>query len=202
MNGRFYIVILCLLLTACPSNVWIADPSPEADYHRCNPGRFGPQLIMIPGFDNTWQIVENCDVYPREKTAIALRVFLGEWEAVLGNSEFARRSFDELIITWKNNEAEAIYSGYTIDGFLVENVRVKGSTLNSNTIHIYQEPYGQNKHERVCESALAHELIHVVLWKIYGHGDPDHLGSKYRGWTHSHSLIVQRTNKALCELGI
>ena len=161
-----------------------------------------PQMISIPGFDNVWQIVENCDVYPREKTAIALRVFLGEWESVIGNSEFVRKSFDKLLITWKNREAEAIYSGYTVDGFYLENVPVKGSTISKSTVHIYQAPYGQNKHQRVCESALAHELVHVVLWHIYGHGDPDHLGNKYLGWNHDHSLVIQRTNKALCELGI
>ena len=121
---------------------------------------------------------------------------------MIGNSSFVRKTFEKLLITWKNHESEPIYSGYTIDGFLLQKIRVRGSTVSSKTIHIYQAPYGQSRHDRICESALIHELVHVVLWNVYGHGDPDHLGSKYRGWTRSHELIIQRSNKALCELGI
>lgn len=159
-------------------------------------------MVMIPGFTNAWQIVESCDVYPREKTSIALRVFISEWSEVIGTSGFVLKAFDGLIITWKNHEADPIYSGYTVDGFLLTDVSVKGSTLDKSTVHIYRDDYGQNNHTRICESALAHELVHIVLWHIYGHGDPDHLGNKYPGWTHKHSLVVQKTNASLCELGI
>ena len=160
-----------------------------------------PQMAAIPGFYGTWQVVDNCSVYPREKTAIALRVFLGEWEAVLGSSWGVKKTFKNLLITWSNRDTR--HNGYSVDGTKFENRRLRGATMGPGLIYVFQAAHGPDRHERICESALAHELVHAVLWTMNGrHGDPDHLGPVYRGWTPDHSAIIQRTNEALCVLGI
>mgnify|MGYP003140228261 FL=1 len=201
MKKVLSILLLAIFMISCPGNTWVANPTPEADYLRCNPVESMPQMVPIPGFPGTWQVVDRCDLYPREKTAIALRVFLGEWHAVLGSSWPVKRAFKDLLITWRKDTT--YHSGYTEDGRKFENVRLRGATMGPGLVYVFQNTDPRDRHERICESALAHELVHAVLWRVNGkHGDPDHLGPIYRGWTPDHSAIIQRTNEALCELGI
>lgn len=193
---------MILFMISCPGSTWVANPTPEQPYHRCDNLKKMPQMIKIPGFRGVWQVVDKCDFYPREKTSIALRVFMGEWEAVLGTSWAVKNVFDDLLITWKNETT--YHNGYSVDGRKFINAKLRGATLGPGLVYIFQSEVGSvDRHSRICESALAHELVHAVLWKINGkHGDPDHLGHVYRGWTPDHSAIIQRTNEALCELGI
>ena len=188
-------------MISCPGSTWVADPTPTSDYLKCSRHKKMPQMIPIPGFEGTWQVVDRCDLYPREKTAIAMRVFLGEWHAVLGSSWAVKRAFKDLLITWREDTTR--HNGYSVDGRKFENMRLRGATMGPGLVYIFQAETGPDRHERICESALAHELVHAVLWRVNGsHGDPDHLGPIYRGWTPDHSAIIQRTNEALCELGI
>jgi hypothetical protein len=160
-----------------------------------------PQMVNIPGFEDVWQVVDLCDFYPREKTAIALRVFMDEWTAVMGSSWAVKNAYKDLLITWKDNET--YHSGYSVDGRKFENRKLRGATMGPGLVYVFQSSSGPDRHERICESALVHELVHAVLWRKNGdHGDPDHLGPIYRGWTPDHSAIIQKTNEALCELGI
>ena len=201
MRKVLSLLVLILFMISCPGSTWVANPTPDQTYHRCEKLKSMPQMIPVPGFDGTWQVVDDCDFYPREKTAIALRVFMGEWEAVLGNSWVVKNSYKDLLITWTNRVTH--HNGYSVDGRKFENRRLRGATMGPSLIYVFQAPSGPDRHERICESALAHELVHAVLWNTSGkHGDPDHLGPIYHGWTPDHSAIIQRTNKALCELGI
>ena len=188
-------------MLSCPGSTWVAKPTPKAEYLKCSPLKAMPQMIPIPGFDGVWQVVDRCKFYPREKTAIALRVFLGEWHAVMGSSWAVKNAYTDLLITWR--DGEAYYNGYSVEGKKFENARLRGATMGPSLVYVFQSKEGPDRHERICESALAHELVHAVLWRKNGdHGDPDHLGPVYRGWTPDHSAVIQRTNEALCELGI
>ena len=188
-------------MISCPGSTWVANPTPDAAYMKCSRHKEMPQMTQIPGFPGVWQVVDSCDFYPREKTSIALRVFLGEWHAVLGSSWAVKRAFEDLLITWSKDTTK--HDGYSVDGRKFKNMHLRGATLGPGLIYIFQFKSGIDRHERICESALAHELVHAVLWRVNGkHGDPDHLGSVYRGWTPDHSAIIQRTNESLCELGI
>ena len=188
-------------MISCPGNTWVANPTPEAVYLRCNPLESMPQMLPIPGFEGTWQIVDRCDLYPREKTAIALRVFSDEWHKTLGSSWAVKRAFKDLLITWRDDTTR--HSGYSVDGRKFENAVLRGATMGPGLVYVFQSENGPDRHNRICESALAHELVHAILWRVNGkHGDPDHLGPIYRGWTPDHSAIIQKTNEALCELGI
>lgn len=202
MRKAISLLTLVLFMISCPGSTWVANPTPEKEYYRCNPAKKMPQMIPIPGYSGTWQIVEDCKFYPREKTAIAMRVFKGEWEAVMGSSWAVDETFKDLMITWK--DSTAYHDGYSVDGIKFKKAKLRGATIGPTLIYIFQDTIdGPDRHNRICESALAHELVHTVLWTINGdHGDPDHLGKVYRGWTPDHSAVIQRTNKALCELGI
>jgi len=180
----------------------VARPLPEEDYLRCDRFKEMPQMVKVPGFPSVWQVVNSCDEYPREKTAIALQIFRQTWKSVMGSSLAVDAVYGDLLISWQGTSAET-YSGFGHDGIYYTNISLKGVTLSESNVVIFQSDAGPDRHTRICESALAHEIVHAVLWRINGeHGDPDHLGPKYPGWTVNHSLIIQETNKHLCVLGI
>ncbi len=190
------------ILLSCLGPKWTARPLPTHTFKRCKPMHPMPQMTPIPSFPGVWQVVNSCDEYPREKTSIALTIFLKEWRKVLGNDYRAMKGLSDLMIVWQDESANT-HSGYSSIGIFHENVRIRGATMNDSLVIIYQDKNGPDRHTRICESALIHELIHIIIWKqTRKHGDPDHLGKKYLGWTADHSMIIQRTNESLCILGI
>ena len=42
-----------------------------------------------------------------------------------------------------------------------------------------------------------HELVHLALRAKNGHGDPDHEGTKYNGWTIEHSAMILEAKEML-----
>jgi len=52
---------------------------------------------------------------------------------------------------------------------------------------------------RLYDTSLVHELVHVAIYaKTNGeHGDPDHEGTKYQGWTKEHTKFIKETNSVL-----
>jgi len=47
--------------------------------------------------------------------------------------------------------------------------------------------------QKLGQTALFHELCHFMIARTsYGHGDPDHLGSVYDGWTPEHQKLILR----------
>ena len=196
------VLLISLMFLSCLGPSWVARPVPEKDYYRCDPFKEMPQMITVPGYPSVWQVVHSCQEYPREKTAIALKIFRFYWESIIGNPASVDAIYEDLLISWQRNSSEG-YSGFGVDGIYYENVSLKGVTLSPETVMIFNPDHGPDRHDRICESALVHELVHAVIWKANGvHGDPDHLGQKYDGWTVDHMLVIQETNNHLCILGI
>lgn len=196
------LLLASIVFLSCLSPRWVARPIPKESYKRCEPLKSMPQMTTIPDYPGVWQVVDNCEAYPREKTSIAISIFLREWRKIFGNTLDASRTLEDLTIFWQSTPSQT-FSGYSAEGIFYSNVRLRGATMSDSWITIYQDPGGIDEHIRICESALIHEIIHAIIWKKVGnHGDPDHLGSKYRGWTQSHEIIIQNTNQALCTLGI
>jgi len=40
-----------------------------------------------------------------------------------------------------------------------------------------------------------HEAVHLALWGFTGEPDPDHGGSKYKGWTEKHTALVSELKR-------
>ena len=154
-------------------------------------------MVNIPGFLSAWQIVDNCVSKPAEKTSIAMTIFLSEWEKEFGPSEEVRKNLNEIMIEWSGDEKGG--TGFSEDGHPVENATFSGLTLIKTMIWVKED----SNSPLICETSLAHELTHASIWALKGtDGDPDHLGTKYYGWSIRHSLVIQRTNQRLCRLGI
>ena len=52
---------------------------------------------------------------------------------------------------------------------------------------------------RLYDTSLVHELVHVAIYALHHgeHGDPDHEGDKYTGWTSEHTDFIKETNNIL-----
>jgi hypothetical protein len=155
-------------------------------------------MVKVPGFGGAWQIVDSCSRHPREKTSIALKLFLLEWTNAFGNSWAINKNIDKLLITWSDNTQRG--RGYTEDGRPAPESPIYGRTLTPTAIWVFTH---SSDSDLICETALVHELVHVAIWANKGtDGDPDHIGPRYTGWTVDHCALIQRTNEILCELGI
>jgi len=136
----------------------------------------------------------------RQRVSIAMAIFMQEWRKefplhILDNKK-VEESLQALLIEFSNVNKTA--NAYTGDGTYGRNMSISGLTLSPGWAWVKTEPG-----ERVCTTSLAHELVHIAIWALKGtDGDPDHLGRKHTGWEPDHLMIIQNTNRRLCELGI
>jgi len=193
----FLVAIVCSL--SCPGHNWTARPSFTSPAEECDAAREFPQMLKIPGFGEAYQVVKSCDDFNRRKTSIALKVFLDEWRKQFGDSHRARRAVDKIMIMWERSPTPEYRSGYSMDGIYFNRAKVRGIAVSKSVVSIF---YDNETTPRICQTALAHELVHSILWNRWGHGDPDHLGKRYPGWTKKHNVVIQNTNEVLCNLGI
>ncbi len=184
-----------LVLSGCVAH-WSAYPKNVPSERRCQPLKTFPQMVEIPGFTNAWQLIHACNEHPAEKTAIAMGIFLHEWEEEFGRSYKVRNNLNTLLVEWSRQDRGG--SGYSVDGSYMRSASYSGLTITKGTVWAKIRD-----DERVCESSLVHELVHASIWALKGtDGDPDHMGKKYYGWSIRHQLVIQRTNEKLCRLGI
>ena len=186
-----------LNLVTC-THSWVAYPQNVPGYEKCNVWKNDIQMLKIPGFELSYIVVKNCYYAPRQKVSIALMVFLDEWK-----KHHSKHSYDEvhaqlnqLLIEFDDRVRKV--SAYRKDGTYVQNTNASGLTLTPGIIWVRIQP-----HQLLCETSLAHELIHVGIWaNKKTDADPDHLGTRYAGWDETKELVLRETNRRLCELGI
>lgn len=199
MAKIFLILILFApILTTC-SHRWIAHPQNIKDYEKCRVSGTGPQMLKVPGYDRSYIMVYNCNVMDRQRVSIGITIFLEEWSKVYGRS--ARQA---IITNTMNNilvefsDIDKTVNGYSVDGRYIENADVKGLAHGPTLAWVKAVPG-----DLLCKTSFVHELMHLAIWAIKGtDGDPDHLGTKYHGWTNDSMIIIQNTNQRLCDLGI
>ena len=105
-------------------------------------------------------------------------------------------ALNRLMVEWSSKE-KTISGGYGMEGVRFNDRKIVGLTRTPSWVWVYTE-----YDERICQTSLVHELVHVSLWAVHGSGDPDHLGKKYKGWTIDHTAFIQEMNETLCILGI
>jgi len=157
-------------------------------------------MLKVPGTTSSYIIVEDCSVMDRERVSIAIQTFIKKWEEKfptrIADNKKVRAALDSLLSTF--NSEEKFANAYTVDGMYGEKLSLGGLTLSPGWIWVKAHPG-----DRLCQTSFIHELIHVAIWAIKKEdGDPDHLGSKYPGWTLEHNIIIQDTKKILCAWGI
>ena len=158
----------------------------------CNPEKPFPQMIIIPFFDRATQIVPNCETYPKHKTALALMVFYHHWLKWFGDEDLlVKKSLEKVMIDWDTKKRK-VKKGFNLEGEPRTDVTINGLTRSKTMIWVWQGNF-----HRIAESSLMHELVHIALRAKYGHGDADHEGSKYSGWTIEHTAMILEAKESL-----
>ena len=202
MLKKLIALIFVLCCAACPghqSNTSFLSNKHKKIYKpsSCNPDKPFPQMVIIPFFENATQVVPNCNLYPKHKTALSLIVFYHHWVKYFGDEDLkVKNMLEKVMITWGLNKKTS-KDAYNLRGEKVSNPTIVGLTLSNTTTWVWR---GRNF--KIAESSLMHELVHLSLRATIGHGDRDHEGWKYHGWTESHTKLINESKEALRLFGI
>ena len=92
---------------------------------------------------------------------------------------------------------KTVSGAYDINGKLVADVPVTGLALSKDYIWV------EIRTSQIWSSSLAHELVHIIIWRANQvHGDPDHEGDQFSGWSPEHTQFIKRFNQDLLDLEI
>ena len=195
MTKCFYIstLLLAFLITSCGGN----NPS---SVQRLSCNGLSSNSFIIPGTPNITSRTTYCEDYffTPEKLSRAIHIYV---------DEFAN-TFDidpqQVWLSLKNVEIEVSaiprVSKYAFDkkGNLRQNVNVSGLAFSPKKIWV------EVRTSQISSSSLSHELTHAIIWfeNMGIHGDPDHEGSEYSGWTSEHTQMIKRVNAKLLDEAI
>jgi len=126
-----------------------------------------------------------------------MMVFYHHWVNRFGDEDLiVKDALENLMIEWSKKK-KTVKKGFSLDGKPRKNVTVTGITKTKSYIWVWEGYY-----HKISESSLIHELVHVALRAKNGHGDSDHEGSKYEGWTTDHSAMILEAKETLRSFNI
>ena len=191
-------IVSCFTCSGHGPNVFLSNNN-KAIYKSsvCDPDKSFPQMILIPFFENASQIVPNCQTYPKHQTALAFFVFYHKWTEYFNDNDYAVRGMLQKVMVEWGMEKKISKRGFNLKGQPFKNRVIIGRVESSTMTWVWK---GYN--HKISESALMHELVHLALKAKNGTADPDHEGSKYRGWTYAHSLMIDECKQMLRAFGI
>tara|TARA_B100001094_G_scaffold51531_1_gene47020 strand:+ start:1997 stop:2587 length:591 start_codon:yes stop_codon:yes gene_type:complete len=150
---------------------------------------------LIQGTPNIRMSASNCQDYLFKCDVVkqALDVFVNEY------SEEFRIEKSKVWFLLKDLKIEfsaipkTVNAAYDINGeLLTGEVPVSGLAMNKDLIWV------EIRTSQIWSSSLIHEIVHVIIWrKNIVHGDPDHEGPDFSGWTKEHTKLIKRVNKIL-----
>jgi len=190
----FLSLIFCFTCSGAGPSAFLSNEN-KTIYKRsaCDPKKPFPQMILIPFFESASQIIPNCQTYPKQETALAFFIFYHQWLEYFEDRDMAVRDMLENVMVEWDTKMREVQGGYDIKGEPYEDRKIIGLVKSNSIIWVWE---GYN--HRMAESALIHELVHLAIRAKYGtHGDPDHEGPKYRGWTPAHSAMIVETKQML-----
>ena len=197
MLKKIFIILFVMCCASCPGHHRGTDflsNNYEKIYKKsiCDSEKSFPQMILIPYFKSATQIVPNCETYPKHQTALAMMIFYHHWLENFGDDDLkVKKALEKVMITW-GLEKRTIKKSYNIKGEPSRNSTVVGITRSDSVIWVWQ-----GYDHRISKSSLIHELVHITLRAKYGHGDSDHEGPKYNGWTWQHTEMILEAKKTL-----
>ena len=190
------LTVLIVLSTATCLTGWNYSHYSDDVKEICNPRNPNPQMIRIPVVKNGWQIVERCNLASPKDVAFAIVIFENGWEQTFGRSTSLIESLNNIMVEWSTKSKRI--TGYHVDGVRYVDAPISGLTRTPSWIWVKTSP-GQ----KICNTSFVHELVHVAIWAENGtHGDADHEGHKWWGWTPEHTRFIKRINRTLCAVGL
>jgi len=155
-------------------------------------------MIRISALKDSWQIQRSCDFPRADRVGFVVGLFYERWVDKFGDPDKkVFKTLNSLMIEWGEKKKSILGGAYDMKGTEIKGY-AKGITLMPGYIWVWEEKY-----QRIAATALVHELVHSALWSSSGyHGDPDHEGGEFLGWTREHTKFIQEINSLLAELDI
>lgn len=166
---------------------------------QCNPNKKNaPQMIKIGGFESTWQMQRGCTFPSSRNVSYVLKMFYKKWKERFGDKDgLVLKNMNNLMIEWDSKEKIITGTGFDINGKPLTG-KARGLTLLPGYIWVWE-----NRYQRIAATALVHELVHAAIWaNNQAHGDPDHEGPDFAGWTPEHTKFIKEINDLLARLDI
>ena len=160
------------------------------------------KVYRVPGFRFAYQLTDMCQYYYPSHTALAMSVFYIEWVTNFGDPHGnVKDHLDELFIEY-NSRQRKISRVYSVDGEFRPGPTVINGLTSENGKYIFV--WSGMMPGRLYDTSLVHELVHVAIYAVNNgeHGDPDHEGDKYEGWTEEHTDFIKSTSRILEDLDI
>lgn len=156
----------------------------------------------IPGYANAAQSNHTCDHFDPNETSLAMFLFYIHYAEEFGDdNQVVAKWLHNLTIIWTDDIIEMSGAGYHVDGTMGRSNKALGlTTSNGRLIKVYTRKITSlTDVKRIWKTSFVHELLHVAINAQYAgrHGDPDHEGSKWPGWTKKHTEFIHNMNMVL-----
>lgn len=201
MDAPAYLILFCVVVgflvsIGVPASVAIRQlywrPKEEIPF-------YGARQESVDGF------------FEPEHVKDVFDAFQESWDEVIGKRNL-KNIFSKLNIYWKK-EPISLGQEYVINGKKFSKASGLTRTKKDIDVWIYNHTRKfidgkevitnkQPSDIKISDTALAHELVHVVLWHIEGDPDADHEDGFYAGWTRNHTEVERRTNFKLKQKGL
>lgn len=203
------LVFALAALQGVPSSaVEIATPQPDLEYIKTglfynsvsDPGcekNVPEKTYRIPGYRFAYQMTDMCDYYYPSHTALAMTVFYIEWSMRFGDPHGnVHAALNDLFVEY-NSHQRRISRVYSVEGEYRPGPTVINGLTGEGGKYIFV--WSGTMPGRLYDTSLVHELVHVAMYANNNgeHGDPDHEGPKYEGWTPEHTKFIKETNSVL-----
>lgn len=156
----------------------------------------------IPGYANAAQSNHTCDHFDPNETSLAMFLFYIHYAEEFGDdNQVVAKWLHNLTIIWTDNVIEMSGAGYHVDGTRGRSNKAFGlTTSNGRLIKVYtRQKTSLTDVKRIWKTSFVHELLHVAINAQHAgrHGDPDHEGTKWPGWTKRHTDFIHKMNMVL-----
>ena len=156
------------------------------------------KMNRVPGYKFTYQQTDDCDYFYPAHTSLALHVFYVEWLSKFSDDDgVVLRAINELTIEYGTYQ-RLLARVYSIDGSFRPGQTVINGLTGNHGKYVFVW-IGKGTHPKLYKTSFIHELVHVAIYaaNFGAHGDPDHEGQKYKGWSTMHTKFIQDTNEIL-----
>lgn len=189
-----FCLILAMLLSTASSCGSSANTQNSVEKITCVHNR---KPIDIPGTPGIRMTSSRCEDYVFKPDALS--------KAIVIFAEAYSSEFDMPVTkVWtllKNLKIEVsiiprtVSRVYDINGnFSATEVPVSGLAFSKDLIWV------EVRTSQIWSSSLVHELVHIMIWRSQGvHGDPDHEGSAFSGWSKQHTKFVKTVKNMLMD---
>lgn len=154
---------------------------------------------IIPNVPNVFMRTSYCDDYKFNPTALGevIIIFVERYSETFEVEEKVLWSYLnglEIEVSIFPRQVDAAYD--SAGNLLTGKVPVSGLALSDKKIWV------EIRTSQIWSSSLIHELVHIIIWNqnMGIHGDPDHEGKHFSGWTEKHTKFIKMLNLDISDL--